>query len=327
MDGSQASGSPPAEMLTPRSKVAKMLADIDDAPTPSPPTRAGNAQQGATDLRKGSPKPAVRQRKGSPAMNDGISDEADAPIQRPQGKLARRMLGMAASSSPPAPPSGSKLPRSSPPAQRDSQTYQLAADDDADDLYSATPNRPRPQQQDTRSLSGSPLGSERGGGLFVSPAKTADHENENEDREDDDELPENPFGSKKKLAALVAKKREERLAREAKEASQRAQRQKSHRGGSKKTQRSDVQKRRPRQQAMHNSSDLPDEVLHTSQDLPDPQDDAERLMSDAARPTRKASKKALLEMERETQRMSRQQALAHQMKVKKKFNAADLMAR
>ncbi|RMY82677.1 hypothetical protein D0864_08005 [Hortaea werneckii] len=327
MDGSQASGSPPAEMLTPRSKVAKMLADIDDAPTASPPTRASNAQQGATDLQKGSPKPAVRQRERSPVMNDGVSDEDDAPIQRPQGRLARRMLGRAAFSSPPAPPSGSKLPRSSPPAQRDSQTRRSALDDDGDDLYSATPDRSRPQQQDMRSFSGSPLGSERGGGLFVSPAKSADQENDNEDREDGDELPENPFGSKEKLAALVAKKREERLAREAEEASKRAQQQKAHRGGNKKAQRSDGQKRRSHQQATHNSSDLPDEVLHTSQDLPDPQDDAERLMSDAARPTRKASKKALLEMERETQRMSRQQALAHQMKVKKKFNAADLMAR
>ncbi|RMZ17462.1 hypothetical protein D0862_00814 [Hortaea werneckii] len=327
MDGSQASGSPPAEMLTPRSKVAKMLADIDDAPTPSPPTRASNAQQGAADQRKGSPNPTVEQREGSPAVNDAFSDEDDAPVQRPQGRIARRMLGMAASSSPPAPPSGSKLPRSSPPAQRDSQARHFAADDDGEDLYSATPDRPRPQQQDMRSLSGSPLGSERGGGLFVSPAKTTDHENDNQDREDEDELPENPFGSKEKLAALVAKKRDERLAREAEEASKRAQQPKAHHGRGKKTQRSDGQKRRSHQQAKHNSSDLPDEVLHTSQDVPDPQDDAERLMSDAARPTRKASKKALLEMERETQRMSRQQALAHQMKVKKKFNAADLMAR
>ncbi|KAI7194771.1 hypothetical protein KC363_g1937 [Hortaea werneckii] len=327
MDGSQASGSPPAEMLTPRSKVAKMLADIDDAPTPSPPTRASNAQQGTTDLRKGSPKPAVPQREGSPAMSDSYPDEDDAPIQRPQGRVARRMLGKAASSSPPAQPSRSKLPRSSPPAQQDSQMRHSAADDYEDDLYSATPDRPRPHQQVLRSLSGSPLGSERGGGLFVSPAKTADHENDNEGREDEDELPENPFGSKEKLAALVAKKREERLAREAEEASKRAHQQTARRGGSKKTQRSNGQKRRSQQKTKHNSSDLPDEVLHTSQDVPDPQDDAERLMSDAARPTRKASKKALLEMERETQRMSRQQALAHQMKVKKKFNAADLMAR
>ncbi|KAI7508738.1 hypothetical protein KC347_g5859 [Hortaea werneckii] len=327
MDGSQASGSPPAEMLTPRSKVAKMLADIDDAPTPSPPTRASNAQQGTTDLRKGSPKPAVPQREGSPAMSDSYPDEDDAPIQRPQGRVARRMLGKAASSSPPAQPSRSKLPRSSPPAQQDSQMRHSAADDYEDDLYSATPDRPRPHQQDLRSLSGSPLGSERGGGLFVSPAKTADHENDNEGREDEDELHENPFGSKEKLAALVAKKREERLAREAEEASKRAHQQTARRGGSKKTQRSNGQKRRSQQKTKHNSSDLPDEVLHTSQDVPDPQDDAERLMSDAARPTRKASKKALLEMERETQRISRQQALAHQMKVKKKFNAADLMAR
>ncbi|KAI7487414.1 hypothetical protein KC357_g2542 [Hortaea werneckii] len=327
MDGSQASGSPPAEMLTPRSKVAKMLADIDDAPTPSPPTRASNAQQGATDLREGSPEPAVPQPEGSLAMSDRYSDEDDAPIQRPQGRVARRMLGRAASSSPPAPPSRSKLPRSSPPAQQDSQTRHSATDDHEDDLYSATPDRPRLQQQDMRSLSGSPLGSERGGGLFVSPAKTADNENDSEGREDVDELPENPFGSKEKLAALVAKKREERLAREAEEASKRAQQQKAHRGGSKKMQRSNGQKRRSQQKTKHNSSDLPDEVLHTSQDVLDPQDEAERLMSDAARPTRKASKKALLEMERETQRMSRQQALAHQMKVKKKFNAADLMAR
>lgn len=129
--------------------------------------------------------------------------------------------------------------------------------------------------------------------LFVSPAKSQD--------ESEDELMYKPFDSKSRLAELVAEKRAERLAREANENERQSVTQ------------PDV------------SSDLPDELVEHSQDPVNP--DIEKIMSDAAKPTRKASKKAMQEMERETQRLSRQQALAHQMKVKKKFSTSDLFAR
>ena len=54
---------------------------------------------------------------------------------------------------------------------------------------------------------------------------------------------------------------------------------------------------------------------------------AESRMTQLSRPTRKASKKALEEMNRETQRMSRNMQLAHQAKTKKKITKDSLFAR
>ncbi|EME83631.1 uncharacterized protein MYCFIDRAFT_85437 [Pseudocercospora fijiensis CIRAD86] len=169
-----------------------------------------------------------------------------------------------------------------------SMTATFDADDD-DELYTATPKRNVRAQSKSPSSQASAARST----LFVSPART--------EREDsDDDLPDQPTGLKSKLAALVAEKRAARLAREAEEESGRAD-------------------------SAHVSSDLPDEIVQGSQDPLDPE--VERIMSDAVKPTRKASKRALLEMERETQRMARQQALAHQMKTRKKFTTNDLFAK
>ncbi|KAK4539424.1 hypothetical protein LTR36_010945 [Oleoguttula mirabilis] len=327
---STAPGSPTAEMLTPRSKVAKMLADIDAAPTPSPPTRtsAKNAavasgtghtissspshSAGAQPLSRYSP--AQRSKGPFEVDSEADSDEDDLDAvfrRRPQGRAARRMLGQQASS--PASNQDHALQAASSPAGP--QTGALDDDDD-EDLYSATPLKAR---FTVVSASGSPLGSDAGG-LFVSPARSGDM-----DAGSDEDLPSNPFGSKEKLAELVAQKRNERLRREAAERRKVRERERALSSPVSKTKkRLQQRKQRP---SPHASSDLPDDVLEGSQEATEPNRDVERIMSDAARPTRKASKKALLEMERETQRMARQQALAHQMKVKKKFTTSDLLAR
>lgn len=54
---------------------------------------------------------------------------------------------------------------------------------------------------------------------------------------------------------------------------------------------------------------------------------ADRRLTQHSRPTRKASKKALEEMNRETQRMSRNMQLAHQAKTKKKISKQSLLDR
>ncbi|CAD6593590.1 MAG: hypothetical protein ASARMPRED_007692 [Alectoria sarmentosa] len=54
---------------------------------------------------------------------------------------------------------------------------------------------------------------------------------------------------------------------------------------------------------------------------------ADRRLTQHSRPTRKASKKALDEMSRETQRMSRNMQLAHQAKTKKKISKQSLLDR
>jgi mediator of replication checkpoint protein 1 len=268
-----------------------MLADIDNAPTPSPPSKTStlNITSAAAnpfmndsddeDEQHSSERPANETHESRiPSHSSAEEEEEDEGIvRRPQGRAARRMLNL--------------------------QSPKPATQNDSDeDLYSATPLNPaslrRRREAFERAASGSPRPSshQRGTGLFVSPTKTAV---DNSDGEDDLPRP-------NKLAELVAQKRAERLARE-------SEKQKSR-------------KSKGQQDTEHASSDLPEEVFEGPPEAP-VNPDVDRILSDAARPTRKASKKAMLEMERETQRLARQQALAHQIKVKKKFSTTDLFAR
>lgn len=274
--------------MTPRTRVAKMLADIDaeidNAPTPSPSRLQHSQPLGTqTTAQAASQSPIANAQISVPSGrhpadidNSSVSDseESDDDVRRPRGGAARRMLGAR---------------NSSPQPQQQGRTTE--DEDDEDELYSVTPVK---RQAPAKPHSPSPMASDGGGGLFVSPTKPT-----NDDDGDTDDLPENPLGSREKLTELIAKKRAERLAREAEE------------------------KERQRQVT---SSDLPEgafeDAEHTPQDA-----NIERIMSDASRPARKASKKALEEMKRETQRLARQQALAHQMKVKKRFTTSDLFAK
>jgi mediator of replication checkpoint protein 1 len=279
------------DYLSPRAKVAKMLADIDNAPTPSPPSKTStfNITSAAAnpfmndsddeDEQHLSERPANETHELQiPSHSSAEEEEEDEGIvRRPQGRAARRMLNL----------------QSPKPA---------ILNDSDEDLYSSTPLDPaslrRRREAFERAASGSPRASshQKGTGLFVSPTKTAV---DNSDGEDDLPRP-------NKLAELVAQKRAERLARE--------------------SEKQNSRKSKGQQDTEHASSDLPDEVFEGSQEAP-ANPDVDRILSDAARPTRKASKKAMLEMERETQRLARQQALAHQIKVKKKFSTTDLFAR
>jgi mediator of replication checkpoint protein 1 len=282
------------DYLSPRSKVAKMLADIDNAPTPSPTRKTLIVDDRPTvsrpfmDDSEDEAEPATNEKshetnetsRPSTHSSGDEDDEEEGVVRRPQGRAARRMLDSGAPD-------------------------QTAQNDSDDDLYSATPLKPaserRRREAFERAASGSPSASshKKGTGLFVSPAKTALN---NSDGEDD--LP-----GPNRLAELVAQKRAERLARENEK--QKAKKSRKSNGN---------------HESEHASSDLPEEAFEGSQEAPaDP--NVERILSDAARPTRKASKKAMLEMERETQRLARQQALAHQIKVKKKFSTTDLFAR
>ncbi|KAH6627116.1 hypothetical protein B0J18DRAFT_489876 [Chaetomium sp. MPI-SDFR-AT-0129] len=160
---------------------------------------------------------------------------------------------------------------------------------------------PQPQPQDTPA---SP-------GLFVSPSKPQSPSPISEEQSSDDE----EHDAVKKLKnsrfqALVAKKREERLAREAEEARKKAAR---------------------RQRAGFEDHD--DGILADDDDLEDDNitdDEGGRRLTQeagASRPVRKASKKALEEMNRETQRLTRSLQLAHEAKVRKKISKATLFER
>ena len=117
----------------------------------------------------------------------------------------------------------------------------------------------------------------------------------------DSDLPVEPQANARFLA-LVAKKREERQAKAAVEEKKRAER--------------DLRVQAHR--------DIP---LRLSDDDTGDDKAVDDKLTQQARPTRKASKKALEEMNRETQRMSRNMQLAHQAKTKKKVTKESLLAR
>ncbi|WPH01463.1 Hypothetical protein R9X50_00430900 [Acrodontium crateriforme] len=286
------SNTPMEEFLTPRSKVAKMLADIDNAATPSPPTSKPVESKGAAISHPPGSRPGSAKAKRSPTsgpFQDESTDESEEEISRPLGRAARRMLGMRA---------GSPVEKGAGTPRGATKTSQLIENEDDEDPHSATPARsPHRDMVRRRVISSSPIGtarSSRSFNLFVSPAKSAQQDS-------DEEIPRSSLGGRNRLTELVAQKRAEREARE-----QELQSQREH-------------------ASPEPSSDLPVEAIDGLGEAINA--DIERIMSGATRPTRKASKKALEEMERETQRLSRQQALAHQMKTKKKFTTHDLFAK
>ena len=139
-------------------------------------------------------------------------------------------------------------------------------------------------------------------GLFVTPAgsTTSRRPGAGSDSEDED-LPVD-LAKSDRFKALVARKRQERLAKEAEEA--RKQQERVERMG----------------EILSGEED--DDVSDITDD-----DGGRRLTQGASRLSRKASKKALEEMNRETQRISRSLQLAHEAKTKKKISKASLFER
>ena len=149
-------------------------------------------------------------------------------------------------------------------------------------------------------------------GLFLTPGgesvgKSPSKATANDVSDSDSDLPANPLNNKR-LAELVARKREERKAKEAMEAEKRAAREAQY--------MQQDGKARARQSAT---------PLGESEE--DSDEAAARKLTQQARPTRKASKKALEEMSRETQRMNRNMQLAHQARTNKKITKESLFAR
>lgn len=127
------------------------------------------------------------------------------------------------------------------------------------------------------------------------------------DEHSDSDLPANP-ATNERFLALVARKRAERQAQETAEAEKRAAREVQY-----------------EQKAKKKASRRSATPLGDSED--DSDDATAKKLTQQARPTRKASKKALEEMNRETQRMNRNMQLAHQARTKKKITKESLFAR
>ena len=146
-------------------------------------------------------------------------------------------------------------------------------------------------------------------GFFLSPkpasSPKANGKQSGSDGSDSD-LPPNLQVTSKALQ-LIARKKAEREAKEAKEVRNKSSPQ-----------------QRPHSQKLSLPSQPPSSGV-TEDDIEDIE--TERRLTQHNRPTRKASKKALEEMNRETQRMSRNMQLAHQAKTKKRVTKESLFAR
>ena len=120
-----------------------------------------------------------------------------------------------------------------------------------------------------------------------------------------------PEGRKSKFLALVEKHRKERKAKEAEESDKRELQLQSSKS-------QDTKRRRPRGSSPADDTDEDSGVSEAT---------GGTRLSKQARPTRKASKKALEEMNRETQRISRNMQLAHQARTEKRITKDSLLAR
>jgi mediator of replication checkpoint protein 1 len=179
-------------------------------------------------------------------------------------------------------------------------------DSDDDDVVRTRPRTLKPRRDRSSTPETRPQNGAASPGLFVTPVKPRSPAAD-DSQSDDDDLPSPAALTKNsRFAALVEKKRQERLAREAEEARKKAERM---------------------QAAGHSLDDM----LADDDDEDNITDDdgGRKLTQEAAasRPPRKASKRALEEMNRETQRLTRSLQLAHEAKVKKKITKATLFER
>lgn len=306
---SSRASSPEPELLTPRSKIKALLATVES--TDDEEDATGSSKDGRINIL-----PA-----GHPgADQDNASDESDVAM-RPRGKLAFQMQDNL---------QGTESTRQDTVAPRNAtnraentlvdeeseatlrQTRENAGadrdednDDDDDDLPVAprrlrrrSPKATAPEDTEQPAREPSP-------GLFVSsplrpsPAK-------NSDRNDSDSEQDLPALKSDRFQALVEQKRQERLAREAFEEARKAE-------------------QRACQEKLASELEQLDSDDGAGSGITD--DEGGRRLTQKARPRRKASKKAVEEMNRETQRMARNMQLAHEAKTRKRISKASLFER
>ncbi|KAH0032704.1 hypothetical protein KCU78_g2571, partial [Aureobasidium melanogenum] len=239
--------------------------------------------------------------------DDDQSEEEDEPVYKPRGKLAARMGGAA----PPIQEESSsededvyqKIKRDLMASKKAPSTDKspIKATHSVETAHAETPQLSPPRRRLVNRAS-TPAASSRSESpdLFMSPApeqRRSVDEDSNHSGDSDSDLPADP-SAPSRLRDLVNRRRAERLARE--QAEREAEEERATTG---QAPLSD----------MFNDEDTRDEAT-------------ERRLTQSARPTRKASKKALEEMNRETQRIKRNMQLTHQAKVKKRFTPQDFLS-
>ncbi|EED18870.1 conserved hypothetical protein [Talaromyces stipitatus ATCC 10500] len=292
----------PAHILTPGQKIKAMLAqfDSDSESENNTPARHRIAPSKFTTI-------VSKTNIASALDGDNDDEDEDIAILAPRGRMAARMLGLENT-----PASGLSKPnhQAETAYYRVAKTLQLPSanetagdgqnvDEDQsseDDIPNTAPTRRRIFAKDyelntTTENNESPRRSTQRteSPLFM------EEDNEPEPRTQNN-LPEGPNA---RFMALVQQKRKEREQRERIEAAKKAARAEKM-----KKFNSDIV-----------AGDESDEDPENSKQL-----------TQSSRPARKASKKALEEMARETQRLSRNRQLAYQPRVKRKITIASFVA-
>ena len=306
-----------------------MLAAIDDESDSEPISKPEKPERSALSAVAGNIQRVGKQRSEKENAEVGQretgdldeGEESDESIVVPRGRLAARLNGEVSHT----PPSSSIIEGE---GNEDAyarikkkilegQTRKTHESADVTESTEITPVSRASKRQRTASIGCSHSPSKttsttrdrsRSPGMFLTPEagskrQSSSPSSANSDGSDAD-LPANPQ-SNSLFLELVAKKRAEREAKEAVEIEKRAEK---------------LARQRSFERAL--SQDASSGLGVSDDELA-----ADRRLTQHSRPTRKASKKALEEMNRETQRMSRNMQLAHQAKTKKKISKQSLLDR
>ena len=306
---SASSASPSRFELTPNSKVKALLASLDNYSDDE--NDPGSARANLVSAFPNSTSKEAGYLSNSPQLQhgprhlsakgvlDGFEEEEEEDVVRSRGRMAARMLMIKRNCG-----EGDDSREASPPGTRKTppmgSRFCSATEDESARTDNPVTNRKRnarvsrsiTPQLSSRKEPTSPCLS----ALPMACPSAAPPENAS----DSEELPANPLGTDRSKA-LAEKKRQDALAREKGAAAKRAKNM----------------AKRKRQNAM----------LDVDEDKDISDDDVERRLTQQARPTRKASKRAQEEITRETQRMSRNQQLTHNAVTKKKISTASLLAK
>ncbi|KAI1113940.1 hypothetical protein F5Y14DRAFT_416355 [Nemania sp. NC0429] len=310
---------PTSPQLTPRSKLKALLAAVDNESSDDESTGPVDAKSLFAAIDKNKKKQQELNLERAPEDDSTAEDDVesdDAEAIKPRGRIAARMHANFTKAQQPSrsPSSTSEHARqdSSPPptSTQDMVTQDSLPTEDGDDEDDiiAQPRRrlARPNRAATPETTVQ-VGQKSPTSLFVSPSPhkstAAGHDSAASDSDEDD-LPVD-LSKNARFKALVEKKRKERQEREAEEERKRAERAQL-----------------AREQIPAESGTDEDDVSDISDD-----DGGRKLTQDVSRPSRKASRKALEEMNRETQRLSRSLQLAHEAKTRKKINKSTLFQR
>ncbi|KAF4344678.1 mediator of replication checkpoint 1 [Fusarium beomiforme] len=293
---SVSSGGTP-EPLSPQSKFRAQLAVLEssDDETSFPRKLTDNKSTNHPDL----PSQLI--------PSEGASDESDVDIIRPRGRMAARMQGISRTAEP---GNRNSLRNETLGDRTEKEADGVENENTADmaDAQSQEDDAPVARQRLVRKAPSSPTSKKIPRGyspaLFVSsPARPSQAESTHNGSGSDDDM---PALKSDRFKAMLDRRRQKRrdqdAAKEAEKAEKRAQQEKY-------------------------ANEL-EEMVSDGDDSGLTDDEGGRRLTQAERPSaRKASKKAIEEMNRETQRISRNMQLAHEAKTRKKITKNSLFER